>query len=622
MTDTLRDWRHAARIFVDDTFTRAPRTKFLFYVVFNVNPSSKYSSDFKNRYGSELNYLVKDAELPKYEIQNEVLNQYNRKTTAYSKIVYQPVSITLHDDNHGTSNAMYAAYYSHYFQDQNYTTNTGVAPETYKKTTYQSMPNALYGYAGAPVQPFFDSIQIVTMSKKTFQSYLLCNPKISSWSHDTMDYSEGGGVVENKLSLVYDAVIYDSGTVSIDQPSGFAKLHYDIGPSPIADTAPKPNPDAGQDLNLRQNAQPGTFLKPPVSVNYGNNSSLLGSSTPIIPQLLSGNSIYNTGGMQDIGFGGYNTINGFVPASAVGTDIYQGAGSDIFGAPVINSQDFNSSFGGIQGTTGAGTSGNFQSDQNITTGVNPTSSGTTAPFTGDRAAYYGAMYEKIYNAAVDANVPNPSVIAQLGAAQSTVETGGGQHMVGNNAFGIKGVGDQGTVTASTREVLNGQSVTLPQGFAKYSSLDASAAGYVAFLQKNKRYSEVLKSDNIEDAVKAIGKSGYATDPNYAKSVYSAALKGDAALTQTAANSTSDVDAPLPPRRPEDLGGKPAPEETASTATNNPEQQENPAGETVATNDVNTVSNPEETYQPDASPVETAASEPAPEPDYGSYTLGA
>jgi hypothetical protein len=87
-------------------------------------------------------------------------------------------------------------------------------------------------------------------------------------------------------------------------------------------------------------------------------------------------------------------------------------------------------------------------------------------------------------------------------------------------------------------------------------------------------------------------------------------------------AASDVDAPLPPRRPEDLGGKPAPEETASTATDNPEQQENPAGETVATNDVNTVSNPEETYQPDASPVETAASEPAPEPDYGSYTFGA
>ena len=494
MVDTLRDWRHAARLFVDDTYSRAPRTKFLYYVVFNINPSSVFSSKFKNRYGSELNYLAKNIDLPKYELNTELLNQYNRKTNAYSKITYQPVSISLHDDNHGTSNAMWSAYYSHYFQDQNYTTNTGVAPETYKKNTYQAMPNALYGYAGAPSAPFFDSIQLITMSKKRFQSYLLCNPKITNWSHDTMDYSDNNGAVENKLTVAYDAVIYGAGNVAFDDPAALT-LHYDNGPSPIADTAPKPNPDAGQDLNLRQNAQAGTFLTPPVSGNYGNNSSLLGSNSPAIQQLIAGSSstinpMYNTGGIQNVNFGAANSVNGTSNgsvnatigsigmisnalggingianlANAAGNAIGglfnkltgNGSGSDSAGAPSIPNQGSNGGTSGPQGSSGAGTTGNAESDALKTTGV-----GFNAPTTGASGA-------------------------GLSDAMGPTGTGG---------FGLNGV----------------------------------------------------------------------------------------------------------------------------TGSNAPD---NPTGETAASENVDATASPEETFQPDSGPSDSGASEPAPEPDYGSYAFGA
>jgi len=86
---TVRDWKHASRVFVDGTYDRAPRNKFLYYVVFNINTNSPYSSVFRNKFGSELNYLVKTADLPKYELNSELLNQYNRKTNVYSKITYQ-----------------------------------------------------------------------------------------------------------------------------------------------------------------------------------------------------------------------------------------------------------------------------------------------------------------------------------------------------------------------------------------------------------------------------------------------------------------------------------------------------------------------------------------------------
>ena len=36
----LRDWQHAARLYVDDTYRLAPKPKFLHYAVFNINQNA------------------------------------------------------------------------------------------------------------------------------------------------------------------------------------------------------------------------------------------------------------------------------------------------------------------------------------------------------------------------------------------------------------------------------------------------------------------------------------------------------------------------------------------------------------------------------------------------------
>jgi hypothetical protein len=74
----LADFQHASRLFVDDTFRLAPKNKFLYYVVFNISPDALTDVSFQDRHRLELNYLVKNAELPKYSIKTETLNQYNR----------------------------------------------------------------------------------------------------------------------------------------------------------------------------------------------------------------------------------------------------------------------------------------------------------------------------------------------------------------------------------------------------------------------------------------------------------------------------------------------------------------------------------------------------------------
>ncbi len=236
----IRDWQHAARLYVDDVYRLAPKTKFLYYAVFNFNENAIQNTSFQQQNRQELNFLVKKMDLPKYTLNIENLNQYNRKTTTYTRITYDPVTLTFHDDNNGVSNAMWAMYYSYYFNDRlnTQTPYTDINPQAYVNHAYDPKISWPYRYGldkgFREDYPFFNSIQLMTLSKHKFTSYLLCHPRITSWAHDTMDQSDGSGVVENTMTLAYDAVIYTTGTISIDNPSGFGTLHYDTYGSPLA----------------------------------------------------------------------------------------------------------------------------------------------------------------------------------------------------------------------------------------------------------------------------------------------------------------------------------------------------------------------------------------------------
>jgi hypothetical protein len=76
---TLRDWQHAAKMFNVDQFRLAPKHNFLFHVSFGINVSALKNANLVQRYGNEINMLVKAVSLPSFTVQTEVLNQYNRK---------------------------------------------------------------------------------------------------------------------------------------------------------------------------------------------------------------------------------------------------------------------------------------------------------------------------------------------------------------------------------------------------------------------------------------------------------------------------------------------------------------------------------------------------------------
>ena len=126
---------------------------------------------------------------------------------------------------------------------------------------------------------------------------------------------------------------------------------------------------------------------------------------------------------------------------------------------------------------------------------------------------------------------------RLVLAQSALETGYGEHAPGGNYFGIKSHGRAGGQNLATTEFVNGAPVTANESFRGYASPEQSFNDYADFILGNKRYAPVLGERTLEGQIAAMGKSGYATDPNYGAKLANIASKfnlggGDALASDT------------------------------------------------------------------------------------------
>ena len=120
-TDSLRDYTHASKTFRTNAYELKPRFKFLFHVQFTLNVGEIQALKNAKIFGASeiynLSLAVKTVDLPKYSIDTAVMNQYNRKRIVQTKINYDPVNITFHDDGGDNIREMWYQYYSYYYKD-------------------------------------------------------------------------------------------------------------------------------------------------------------------------------------------------------------------------------------------------------------------------------------------------------------------------------------------------------------------------------------------------------------------------------------------------------------------------------------------------------------------------
>ncbi len=227
---TLKDYQHAARIFVDDQFRLAPKLKFLFHVAFSINPAALRNIDLVEKYRNEINVLVKAVDLPQFKVSTDTLNQYNRKKVIQTTHKYESINVTFHDDNMGLINQLWQNYYSYYYAD----TNSASTPGAYRRnaTRNSNFITTPYGLDNGSTTPFFNYITIYQMARHEYVSYTLVNPLINSFNHNKLDSAQPG-IHDFTMGIAFESVAYSYGEVTTGDPDGFGFQHYDQIPSSL-----------------------------------------------------------------------------------------------------------------------------------------------------------------------------------------------------------------------------------------------------------------------------------------------------------------------------------------------------------------------------------------------------
>ena len=230
----MKDYRHASRLYIDDRHKLAPKHKFLFHVVFDIDDTVTMDK-FTTNERLELNMLVKACELPRYNMNYEEKTQYNKKMYTATRIQYDPITITFHDDHADTVNAFWKKYYEYNIADPVHFLE---ASQNLSKDDYYTKDRITNKWGlDTPKQrkkPFLRNIEIFVLHKQRFTSFSLVNPVIGSFNHDNLDQADGTGILQNTMQILYETVRYSSGFTRTDGPTGFASIHYDKEPSPLS----------------------------------------------------------------------------------------------------------------------------------------------------------------------------------------------------------------------------------------------------------------------------------------------------------------------------------------------------------------------------------------------------
>lgn len=234
----LKDAQHANRLYVKNTYARAPKVGFLYFIGLNINTEAFGAIDdrWKAELYKEVGLLVKRTDLPKFTIKNETVLQYNRKVNVQTGITYNPVTIDFHDDNSDITRDLWKNYFQYYYRDSNYGKPTPAKeiPREYTNTKYDAA-SIDYGLNSNQTVPFFKSIDIFVLHQQKFTQYTLINPIITDWTHDSLDFADGAKTLTNKMTVIYETVVYKEGTIEKGKSSGeFTAKYYDTSPSPLS----------------------------------------------------------------------------------------------------------------------------------------------------------------------------------------------------------------------------------------------------------------------------------------------------------------------------------------------------------------------------------------------------
>ena len=226
----LKDFGHGQKLFGANSNRLSPKFSFLYHVFFEINPLAQQTrySQLQGDLIKEVGLLVKNVELPKFDIETKNLNAYNQNVTVQTGIKYNPVKIEFHDDSANVVRNFWEDYMTFYYGDS--FNSAGIA-EAMRQNRYATPQSANWGYVPREDSNYLRSVKIYSLSMDKYSLYTLVNPIIDGWSHGTHSAGQNE-FIGHSLSLRYEYVRYESGetgnfqngNVQVD---GLDEAHYD-----------------------------------------------------------------------------------------------------------------------------------------------------------------------------------------------------------------------------------------------------------------------------------------------------------------------------------------------------------------------------------------------------------
>ena len=261
-------------------YRNMPRLPFEYYIniqLNNVGTAKSYIQQYFNTATwQQIAPLVKTIEMPSFKIETTPLNQYNRKRLSQSKIMFEPVKVVFHDVADGKTLKFWEMYYRYYFADgsepgmntpkqntnQNGQTsiesfNSNVSPSynsnvsgnpssVITSTTSNTSPGAIsptntigskqdtqniisntlnnhnFGFnlpTVLNIRNLIQTIQIYQVHGGRFNQVTLVNPRISAFTHDTLNYAAGDKTLELTFTFEYEYAYYTIQNMQLNNPA-------------------------------------------------------------------------------------------------------------------------------------------------------------------------------------------------------------------------------------------------------------------------------------------------------------------------------------------------------------------------------------------------------------------
>ena len=300
-----------------------PRVPFEYYVNINLERNGVAQSYF-TKYFVECDFpqiqpLIKSIEMPSMKIDTVSLNQYNRKRLLQNKISFEPIKMVFHDVVDGKTLLFWEMYYNYYFRDglepgdnspkvnseklapygiEKFANGTvdqaiqNIAPLTSPNSNNGSkqdfvdvladnLENHNFGYnfldysgswvgKGAKPKYLIQSIEIFMVHAGRFNQVTLVNPRISAFSHDTLNYGVSDRTLELTFTIDYEYAFYniENAALDEDQREVFAAEYMDVKPTFNVRNTP-PNISTKNSIITSTPAKTGNNLQRALNSTFG-----------------------------------------------------------------------------------------------------------------------------------------------------------------------------------------------------------------------------------------------------------------------------------------------------------------------------------------------------------------